>query len=236
MQFRHVMQLSAVIMFSGLFNLSVHAAPANAEKVVEKPAVKAAAAKETPAKEAVAKEAVVEKKTADQIVNTVCAACHAPDGNSVISLNPKLAAQHPEYLEKQLTEFKSGKRANAVMSGMAAMLSEEDIKNVATYFSTQKLTLGQAKTNAAGSLGEKIYRGGIASTNVPACAACHGANGSGLPKQFPRLSGQHADYTLAQLRTFRTGERANAPMMMVIATKMTDAEMAAVADYIQGLR
>jgi cytochrome c553 len=133
-------------------------------------------------------------------------------------------------------EFKSGKRANAVMSGMAGMLSDDDMKALATYFSSQSLVLGKAKANGAGSLGEKIYRGGIAATNVPACAACHGANGAGLPKQFPRLGGQHADYTLAQLRTFRTGERANAPMMMVIATKMTDAEMAAVADYIQGLR
>lgn len=225
MQFRHAMQLSAIFLLSGLLNLSVHAAPASEEK----------AAANAPAKSP-AKVEVVEKKTADQIVNTVCAACHAPDGNSAISLNPKLAGQHPEYLEKQLAEFKSGKRANAVMSGMAAMLSDEDMKNVAAYFSTQKLTLSQTKTNAAGSLGEKIYRGGIAATNVPACAACHGANGAGLPKQFPRLSGQHADYTLAQLRTFRTGERANAPMMMVIAAKMTDAEMAAVADYIQGLR
>ncbi|MGZ8258390.1 MAG: c-type cytochrome, partial [Methylotenera sp.] len=112
----------------------------------------------------------------------------------------------------------------------------EDMKNLAAYFAGQKLTLGQAKTNGAGSLGEKIYRGGIAATNVPACAACHGATGAGLPIQFPRVGGQHADYTLAQLRTFRTGERANAPMMMAIATKMTDAEMAAVADYIQGLR
>ncbi len=186
--------------------------------------------------EAAAPVAVVEKKTAEQIVSTVCTACHAPDGNSVISLNPKLAGQHPEYLEKQLTEFKSGKRANAVMSGMGAMLSDEEMKNVAAYFANQKLTPGQAKTNGAGSLGEKIYRGGIAATNVPACAACHGATGAGLPKQFPRLGGQHADYTLAQLRTFRSGERANAPMMMTIATKMTDAEMAAVADYIQGLR
>lgn len=176
------------------------------------------------------------KRTAEQIVTGVCAACHGTDGNSVITLNPKLASQHPEYIQKQLTEFKSGKRANAVMSGMAAGLSDEDMKNLAAYFSSQKLTLGAAKTNGKGSLGEKIYRGGIAATNVPACAACHGPTGAGLPKQFPRLGGQHADYTLAQLKTFRTGERANAPMMMTIATKMTDAEMAAVADYIQGLR
>ena len=177
-----------------------------------------------------------EKTAAETTVETVCAACHGADGNSVITTNPKLAAQHPEYLVKQLTEFKSGKRANAVMSGMAGQLSDDDIKAIAAYFSKQNLTLGQAKTNGKGSLGEQIYRGGIMATKVPACASCHGANGSGLPKQFPRLSGQHVDYTLTQLRNFRTGDRANAPMMMTIATKMTDAEMAAVADYIQGLR
>jgi cytochrome c553 len=181
-------------------------------------------------------EIVADASKAETIVNTVCIACHGSDGNSVISLNPKLAGQHPEYLEKQLTEFKSGKRANAVMSGMVAGLSEEDMKNLAAYFSSQKINLAGAKENGKGSLGEKIYRAGIAETKVPACAACHGPNGVGLPKQFPRLSGQHTDYTLAQLKNFRTGERANAPMMMAIAAKLTDQQMAAVADYIQGLR
>ncbi|HSH54908.1 MAG TPA: c-type cytochrome [Methylotenera sp.] len=223
MQVRHAVKLSLVYLMLSVSGAAIAATPVKPE------------VKKEPAAES-AKAQVAEKKTADQIVNTVCAACHAPDGNSVITLNPKLAGQHPEYLEKQLTEFKSGKRTNAVMSGMASMLSDEDMKNVAAYFSAQKLTLSQAKSNGAASLGEKIYRGGIAATNVPACAACHGPTGAGLPKQFPRLGGQHADYTLAQLKTFRTGERANAPMMMVIATKMTDAEMAAVADYIQGLR
>ena len=217
MEFRHLMQLSSVsanlagLMFGAVFSLSAQAAAADA-----KPAA--------PADKAL------------QTVNTVCAACHGADGNSAITVNPKLAGQHPEYLIKQLTEFKSGKRANAVMSGMAATLSDEDVKTVAAYFASQRIKLGQAKTNGKGSLGEKIYRGGIAATNVPACASCHGANGAGIPKQFPRLAGQHADYTLAQLKTFRTGERANAPMMMVISTKLTDAEMAAVSDYIQGLR
>lgn len=175
-------------------------------------------------------------RTTEQIVNTVCAACHAPDGNSALTLNPKLAGQHPEYLQKQLTEFKSSKRANAVMTGMAAGLSDEEMKALADYFSAKKLNLGQAKTNGAGSPGEKIYRAGNAASSVPACAACHGPTGAGLPIQFPRLGGQHADYTLAQLKAFRTGERANAPMMMAIVSKMTDAEMAAVADYIEGLR
>jgi cytochrome c553 len=179
---------------------------------------------------------VANKQTAEHIVQGVCAACHAADGNSVISLNPKLAGQHPEYLLKQLTEFKDGKRTNAVMTGMVANLTPEDMQNLATYFSGQKQTLAKAKTNGVGSLGEKIYRGGIAKTNVPACASCHGANGAGLPKQFPSLAGQHADYTYQQLKTFRTGERANAPMMAVIAAKMSEAEMHAVADYMQGLR
>ncbi len=171
-----------------------------------------------------------------KIVENVCAACHGADGNSVISLNPKLAGQHPEYLLKQLKNFKEGTRANAVMSGMVANLTPEDMQNLATYFAAQKQNLAKAKTNGAGSLGEKIYRGGIAKTNLPACASCHGANGAGIPRQFPRLAGQHADYTLQQLKTFRTGERANAPMMMLIAAKMTEAEMQAVADYMQGLR
>lgn len=180
--------------------------------------------------------AVTETSSTEKTVQTVCAACHAPDGNSVITLNPKLAGQHSEYLLKQLTNFKDGARANAVMSGMVANLTPEDIQNLAAYFSAKNPTLGKAKSNGVGSLGEKIYRGGIAATNVPACASCHGAAGAGLPKQFPRLAGQHADYTLAQMRTFRTGERANAPMMTAIAVKMTDVEMQAVADYMQGLR
>ena len=174
--------------------------------------------------------------SAEQTVKNVCSACHGTDGNSAIALNPKLAGQHPEYLLKQLTNFKEGKRVNVVMSGIAGALSTAEMQDLAKYFADQKQTLGKAKSNGAGSLGEKIYRGGIAATGVPACAACHGANGAGIPKQYPRLSGQYADYNLQQLRTLRTGERANAPMMMTIAAKMTDAEMQAVADYMQGLR
>ena len=173
----------------------------------------------------------------EKIVTGVCAACHGVDGNSVITTNPKLAQQHPEYIAKQLANFKSGERKNAVMSGMAASLSPEDMANVAAYFGSQKAKVGSAKTNAAGSLGEKIYRGGIASVGVPACASCHGATGAGIPVQFPRLSGQHADYVVTQLKAFYSGERANdnAKVMRMIAAKMSDADMAAVADYIQGL-
>ncbi len=182
--------------------------------------------------------ATIEHKTPPQSVTNVCAACHAIDGNSAITANPKLAGQHPEYLYKQLTNFKSGERANAVMSGMAGMLSDADMHAVAEYFSKQTLNLGQAKTNGAGSLGEKIYRAGIQANSVPACAACHGPSGDGLPVKYPRLGGQHSEYVLNQLRQFRLGTRANdeAKVMRTIAAKLTDQEMEAVADYIQGLR
>ncbi len=169
-------------------------------------------------------------------VNNVCAACHGADGNSTIALNPKLAGQHSGYLYKQLSNFKDGSRANSVMAPMAQGLSEADMRAIADFYAGQAPKLSKAKTNGQGSLGEKIYRGGVAATNVPACAACHGANGEGIPKRFPRLSAQHADYTVQQMKTFRTDARANAGMMQAIAKKMTEAEMEAVADYIQGLR
>ena len=182
--------------------------------------------------------ATIEHKTPPQSVTNVCAACHAIDGNSAITANPKLAGQHPEYLYKQLTNFKSGERANAVMSGMAGMLSDADMHAVAEYFSKQTLNLGQATKNGAGSLGEKIYRAGIQANSVPACASCHGPAGDGLPVKYPRLGGQHTEYVLNQLRQFRLGARANdeAKVMRTIAEKLTDQEMEAVADYIQGLR
>jgi len=180
----------------------------------------------------------ITQKTPPKAVANVCAACHGIDGNSAISANPKLSGQHPEYLYKQLANFKSGARANAVMSGMAGMLSDADMHSVAEYFSNQTLSLGQAKTNGSGSLGEKIYRAGIQANAVPACASCHGPSGDGLPIKYPRLSGQHSEYVLNQLRQFRLGARANdeAKMMRTIAAKLTDQEMEAVADYIQGLR
>ena len=180
----------------------------------------------------------IAQKTPPKVVANVCAACHGIDGNSAISANPKLSGQHSEYLYKQLANFKSGARANAVMSGMAGMLSDADMHSVAEYFSKQTLSLGQAKTNGSGSLGEKIYRAGIQANAVPACASCHGPSGDGLPIKYPRLSGQHSEYVLNQLRQFRLGARANdeAKMMRTIAAKLTDQEMEAVADYIQGLR
>ncbi len=165
----------------------------------------------------------------------VCAACHAPDGNSLIPVNPKLAQQHPEYIIKQLTEFKAGKRENAVMNGMAAALSESDMRNIAYWVSSKKATPGAAKEKEWVLLGEKIYRGGIADRQIPACAGCHSPNGAGIPGQYPRLSGQHADYAAVQLTAFRDGIRKNSVQMTQVAAKLNDREIKAVADYISGL-
>lgn len=174
---------------------------------------------------------------AQQIATTVCAACHNADGNSAAPANPKLASQHPEYLTKQLTNFKSGERKSAIMSGMVAALTPEDMKNLGAYFAEKKSSPGAAANKELVAAGQKLFKGGNQSSGVPACAACHGPNGSGIPVQFPRLAGQHAEYTLSQLKLFRSGERANdaAKMMRVIAQKMTDQEMQAVSEYIAGL-
>ena len=166
----------------------------------------------------------------------MCAACHGADGNSGSPENPKLAGQHADYLAKQLTEFKSGKRANAIMSGMAAALSEEDMKNVAAWLATQKPKAGFAKDKETVALGERIYRGGVADRQIAACAGCHSPTGAGIPAQYPRLSGQHAQYNAAQLTAFRDGVRKNSVQMTQIAAKLNDREIKAVADYMAGLR
>jgi len=166
----------------------------------------------------------------------VCVACHAADGNSTIAENPSLAGQHPEYLIKQLQEFKSGKRENAVMAGFAAMLSDDDMRNISHWLATQKPAGGVATNKDTIRLGERIYRGGIADRQIAACAGCHSPNGAGLPAQYPRLAGQHAGYTEAQLKAFRDGVRHNNAQMTGVASKMNDREIKAVADYIAGLR
>ena len=166
----------------------------------------------------------------------VCAACHGADGNSATAANPRLAQQHPEYLQKQLVEFKSGKRASPVMLGFSASLSESDMVNIAYWLASQKAKTGFAKDKQLVATGEKIYRGGLADRQVAACAGCHSPNGAGLPAQYPRLSGQYADYIAAQLTAFRDGGRSNSLLMSQVAAKMNDREIKAVADYIAGLR
>ncbi len=180
---------------------------------------------------------------AQGMVNQVCAACHAADGNSQIAVNPKLAGQIPEYLYKELTNFKpaAGKKAerdNPVMAGMVASLSPEDMRNLAAYFAGQTAKPGTAKSKDLVALGQKIYRGGIVGKSVAACASCHGPSGAGMPAQYPRLSGQHAEYVESQLKAFRTGERANDAnsAMRGVAGKLSDREIQAVSDYIAGLR
>jgi cytochrome c553 len=175
----------------------------------------------------------------ERIATQICAACHGADGNSAASANPHLAGQHAEYLAKQLHDFKSNKdRKNAVMMGMVAPLSADDVRDVAAYYGAQKPKPGFAQNKELVALGQKLYRGGNSATGVPACAACHGPDGSGLPSQYPRLAGQFAEYTASQLKAFRAGERANDAnqMMRVIAARMTDREVAAVAQYAAGLR
>lgn len=171
-----------------------------------------------------------------QALAATCMACHTADGTRGSPANPILQGQHPEYLVKQLVEFKGGKRKNAIMSGLAAALSEDDMKHIAAFYASKKAKEGFAKNKETVSLGEQIWRGGIAAKQVPACAGCHSPNGAGIPAQYPRIAGQHADYTAAQLTAFNLGQRGNNAQMMTISAKMNDREMKAVADYASGLR
>lgn len=176
-----------------------------------------------------------------QIVEAVCGACHGVDGNSVINTNPKLAGQHAEYLYKQLVDYSKpdnakDARVNAIMKGFASALEDADKRHIAAYLNTQKPKLGNARNKETLEIGQRIYRSGIAEKAVPACSGCHGPNGAGIPAQYPRLSGQHAEYTETTLKAFREGTRRNNVAMSQIASRLSDQEMAAVADYIAGLR
>jgi len=165
----------------------------------------------------------------------VCAACHTADGTRGSPANPILAGQHPEYLAKQLSEFKSGKRSNPVMKGFASTLSDSDMRDVAAFYASKQAKPGFAKNKELYALGQKIYRGGIPDKQVPACAGCHSPTGAGIPSQYPRIGGQHADYTETQLVGFRSGQRGNSVPMAAIAARMSDSEIKAVADYLAGL-
>ena len=178
-----------------------------------------------------------------QIAAGACATCHGADGNSIGPANPKLAGQIPEYLSKQLMNFRPGKdnkadRPNNIMAAFAAQLSPEDMRSVAAFYANQKLVPETAKDKASVELGQKIFRGGIAEKIVAACAGCHGPSGAGIPAQYPLLGGQYAEYVEAQLKAFRSGERANDPnrMMRMTAARLSDAEIKALANYIAGLR
>jgi cytochrome c553 len=170
------------------------------------------------------------------IAAQVCGACHTFDGSRGLPANPILQGQHPEYLAKQLSDFKSGTRNNAIMKGFASTLSPEDMKNVAAFYASKSAKPGFAKDKETLLLGERIYRGGIADRQIAACAGCHSPNGAGIPVQYPRLGGQHGEYMEAQLIAFRSGLRTNSLQMSGVAAKLNDREIKAVADYMTGLR
>jgi cytochrome c553 len=182
-------------------------------------------------------------KSAEKLASQVCAACHAADGNSTAPANPKIAGQIPEYLHKQLVDFKGqgGKkpaRESQIMAPLVANLSEADMKGLAAFYAGQKLNPAAAADKNLAALGQKIWRGGNAATGVPACAGCHGPAGAGMPAQYPRVAGQYAEYVAAQLKAFKEGARANDPngMMRGVTARMTEREIRAVAEYAAGLR
>jgi len=165
-----------------------------------------------------------------------CVSCHGAAGNSSIVANPKLSGQFASYTHKQLVDFTTPNRQQPIMTLYAKMLTEAEKKDIAAWLAVQVHKPGAAKNKDTVELGRKIYRGGIAERGVAACASCHGANASGIPAQYPRLAGQHQDYTTAQLEAFKSGTRANSPQMTTLSQRMSTAEMRAVADYIAGLR
>jgi cytochrome c553 len=174
---------------------------------------------------------------AGQAKSALCATCHGAEGNSEISINPKLAGQNFNYIVKQLQDYKSGNRVNATMSAMVAALTEQDILDISAWYSSQQVTLQGANLESL-ELGESIYRAGIKDLSVAACAACHSPTGSGnAPAGFPSLSGQHPDYTLMQLKAFRSGERQNdsSAMMRSVVKRLTDEELEALSSYVSGL-
>jgi cytochrome c553 len=173
-----------------------------------------------------------------QELSQACAACHGADGNSVNPEWPKLAGQHAEYIHKQLMDYKSGRRENALMAGQVVNLDEQDMRDLGAFYARQQKAPGTADESVA-ERGERIYRGGIPAAGVAACTACHGPTGKGNPAaMFPRVAGQHARYNADQLRYFRGEQRANdnGRMMRNLATKMSDSDIQAVAEYMAGLR
>ena len=171
----------------------------------------------------------------EALASQVCVACHTFDGTRGLSANPILQGQHPEYLLKQLQDFKSGARDSAIMKGFAATLSEQDMRDVAAFYASKTAKPGAASDKATLLLGERIYRGGVADRRIAACAGCHSPNGAGIPSQYPRLSGQHGEYSEAQLNAFRSGQRANSAPMAGVAARLNDREIKALADYMAGL-
>lgn len=226
------MKLFANILLAALVGIASSVSFAADEHAAAKAEASAAPAK--PAKPDPAKGDTLFSASTPTIQS--CASCHNADGNSTIAANPKLAQQHPEYIVKQLQDFKSGKRKNSVMTSMASHLSDQDMRDIAWFVGSKKVKAGFSKDKDTIAMGEKIYRGGIGDRQIPACAGCHSPNGAGLPAQYPRLGGQNSEYTVAQLTAFRDNVRLNSVPMTGVAAKLNDREIKAVADYIAGLR
>ncbi|MBU3591498.1 cytochrome c4 [Polynucleobacter sp. 78F-HAINBA] len=221
--------LLAMTSFSGVVSAADPAPAAAPMAEAAKPAVPG-----KPKVDPAAGEALYSNGDASRGV-TACLTCHGPKGQSATATWPKLSAQHAAYTAKQLKNFKDGSRANPVMMGMAATLTEQDMNNISAYLASQPVSQGVAQNKDTIELGQSIYRGGIAAKGVPACAACHSPTGAGIPSQYPRMGGQWAEYNTAQLLAFREGTRKNSTQMTTIATKLSDQEMKAVADYMAGL-
>jgi cytochrome c553 len=167
----------------------------------------------------------------------ICAGCHGPDGNGGADPTwPKLAGQVSEYLVTQMQRFKSGARDNAIMKGMVSGLSDQDMKDVAAFYAAQPLKLGAAKDERLALRGQRIYRGGILESNVPACMSCHGPSGHGIPPHYPRVHSQNAAYAEKQLLDFRAGRRTSMdPAMPQIAARLSETDIRAVSEYLSGL-
>lgn len=174
---------------------------------------------------------------AGQAKSALCGSCHGVDGNSLMAMNPKLAGQSARYMVKQLQEFKSGARESAIMASMVLSLSDQDMEDIAAWYSSQQPTIQGANPESI-ELAERLYRGGNSEIAVAACSACHSPTGKGnAPAGFPLLSGQHAEYTLQQLKNFRSGARQNdgSAMMRTVVERLTDKELEALASYVSGL-
>jgi len=223
----------AVLSIFALSSIAVPAFAADPSKMAPtaeaKPAVPA-----KPKVDPVAGEALYNSGDATRGV-VACITCHGPKGQSAVATWPKLSAQHAAYTAKQLKNFKEGSRVNAIMMGMSMPLNDQDMVNIATYLSQQTPSQGVAQSKETIELGKSIYRGGIASKGVPACAGCHSPNGAGIPSQYPRQGGQWAEYSYNQLIGFREGTRNNSVQMTTISSKLSDQEMKAVSDYMAGL-
>lgn len=179
-----------------------------------------------------------------QALAGVCAGCHGADGVSPIPTQPNLAGMSWQYIAKQLKHFKTGQRDNAIMKGFAATLSDGDMKALGIHYASMKGRPIGTKDEKLAKTAERLYRAGDAARGIPACAGCHSPSGAGIPALYPRVGGQHAEYTVAQLTAFRSGVRGGASkddanptgkMMMTIAGKLTEGEIKALAEYTAGL-